>query len=95
MRPDEELLGMVVHSRLVLARGADVVAALRRITAFPAGLSLDAVVVARDLHAEAACRREREVAAQQQAGAAARRDAEAAAQQQRQDAARWEGKAAG
>ena len=47
MRPDEELLGVVVHSGLVLARGQDVVAALRRITAFPAGLSLDAVVLAR------------------------------------------------
>jgi hypothetical protein len=94
MRPDEELLGVVVHSGLVLARGTDVVAALRRITAFPAGLSLDAVVVARDVHAEAAGRREREVAADQEAEAAARRDDEAAAQQQRQDAARWEGEAA-
>jgi hypothetical protein len=94
MRPDEELLGVVVHSGLVLARGADVVAALRRITAFPAGISLDAVVVAREVHAEAAGRREREVAAQQQAGAAARRGAEAAAQQQRQETARWEGDAA-
>jgi hypothetical protein len=94
MRPDDELLGVVVHSGLVLGRGADVVAALRRITAFPAGLSLDAVVVARDVHAEAAGRREREAAAQHQAEAAARRDAEAAAQQERQDAARWEGEAA-
>src|SRR5919199_3891826 len=68
MRPDDELLGVVVHSGLVLARGADVVAALRRITAFPAGLSLDAVVVARNVRAEAACRRERAVAAQQEAG---------------------------
>src|SRR5215218_284596 len=57
MRPDEELLGVVVHSGLVLARGQDVVAALRRITAFPAGLSLDAVVLARAVHAEAADRR--------------------------------------
>ena len=32
MRPDEELLGVVVHSGLVLARSQDVVAALRRIT---------------------------------------------------------------
>jgi hypothetical protein len=94
MRPDDELLGVVVHSGLVLARGADVVAALRRITAFPAGLSLDAVVVARNVRAEAACRRERAVAAQQEAGSAARREAEAAAQQERQDAARWEGEAA-
>jgi hypothetical protein len=94
MRPDDELLGVVVHSGLVLARGADVVAALRRITAFPAGLSLDVVVVARDVHAEAARRREREAAVQQEAGAAARRQAEAAAQQQRQDATRWEGETA-
>jgi hypothetical protein len=94
MRPDEELLGVVVHSGLVLARGDDVVAALRRITAFPAGLSLDVVVVARHIHAEAACRREREAAAHQAAEAAARRHAEAAAQQQRQAAARWEGEAA-
>ncbi len=47
MRPDEELLGVVVHSGLVLARGQDVVATLRRITVFPAGLSLDVVVLAR------------------------------------------------
>jgi hypothetical protein len=94
MRPDDELLGVVVHSGIVLARGADVVAALRRITAFPAGLSLDAVVVARGVHAEAACRREHAVVTQQQAEAAARRDAENAAQQERQDAARWEGEAA-
>ena len=60
MRPDEELLGVVVHSGLVLARSQDVVAALRRITAFPAGLSLDGVVLAREVHAEAAHRRERE-----------------------------------
>ena len=66
MRPDEELLGVVVHSGLVLARGQDVVAALRRITAFPAGLSLDAVVLARAVHAEAADRREREAATQQE-----------------------------
>jgi hypothetical protein len=94
MRPDVELLGVVVHSGLVLGHGADVVAALRRITAFPAGLSLDAVVLGRDVHAEAARRREREAAAQQEAGATARRDAEAVAQQERQDAARWEGGAA-
>jgi hypothetical protein len=56
MRPDDELLGVVVHSGLVLARSQDVVAALRRITAFPAGLSLDAVVLAREVQAEAAQR---------------------------------------
>ena len=47
MVPDEELLGVVVHSGVMLARSQDVVAALRRITAFPTGLALDAVVVAR------------------------------------------------
>ena len=57
MRPDEELLGVVVHSGLLLGRNEDVVAALRRITAFPGGLALDTVVLARDLHAEAAGRR--------------------------------------
>jgi hypothetical protein len=41
MRPDDELLGVVVHSGLVLCRRKDVVTALRRITAFPAGLVLD------------------------------------------------------
>ncbi len=45
VKPDEELLGIVVHSGLVLASDKGVVAALRRITAFPAGLSLDAVVL--------------------------------------------------
>jgi hypothetical protein len=63
MRPDEELLGVVVHSGLVLAHSKDVVAALRLITAFPAGLSLDAVVLARDVHAEAADRREHDAIA--------------------------------
>jgi hypothetical protein len=55
--PDEELLGVVVHSGLVLGRSKDVVVAVRRITAFPSGLALDTVVLARDLHAEAACSR--------------------------------------
>ena len=83
MRPDEELLGVVVHSGLVLARGQDVVAALRRITAFPAGLSLDAVVLARAVHAEAANRREREATAQQESTAAAQWEGAAAAERER------------
>jgi hypothetical protein len=94
MRPDEELLGVVVHSGLVLARNKDVVAALRRITAFPAGLSLDAVVLARAVHAEAADRRERDARVQRAATAAARREHEAATQQESEAAAQWEGKAA-
>ena len=94
MRPDEELLGVVVLSGLVLARSHDVVAALRRITAFPAGLSLEAVVLARDVCAEAAGRRERETTVQQEAEAAARREREATAQQESEAAAGWEGTAA-
>jgi hypothetical protein len=94
MRSDEELLGVVVHSGLVLARGQDVVAALRRITAFPAGLSLDAVVLARDVHAEAAGRRERETTVQRAAEAAERQGRETAADQEREAAAGWEGTAA-
>jgi hypothetical protein len=94
MRPDEELLGVVVHSGLVLARGQDVVAALRRITAFPAGLSLDAVVLARAVHAEAADRREREAATQREVEVAERREREATAQQESTAAAQWEGAAA-
>ena len=46
MGPDEELLGVVVHSGLVLGRSDDVAAAIRRITAFPSGLALDTVVLA-------------------------------------------------
>ncbi len=94
MRPDEELLGVVVHSGLVLARSQDVVAALRRITAFPAGLSLDAVVLARDVHAEAAGRRERETSVQREAEAAERQGQETAVQQESEAAAGWEGTAA-
>jgi hypothetical protein len=94
MRPDEELLGVVVHSGVVLARSQDVVAALRRITAFPAGLSLDAVVLARDVHAEAAGRRERETSVQRAAVAAERQGQETAAQQESGAAAGWEGTAA-
>jgi len=94
MPPDEELLGVVVHSGLVLARSQDVVAALRRITAFPAGLSLDAVVLAREVHAEAADRREREATTQLRTHAAERREREATAQQESKAAAQWEGTAA-
>jgi hypothetical protein len=83
MTPDEELLGVVVHSGLVLARSQDVVAALRRITAFPAGLSLDAVVLAREVHAQAADRREREATAQQESKAAAQWEGTAAAERER------------
>jgi hypothetical protein len=94
MRPDEELLGVVVHSGLVLARSQHVVAALRRITAFPAGLSLDAVVLARAVHAEAADRREREATTQRRTQAAEQREREATAQQESKAAAQWQGIAA-
>jgi hypothetical protein len=94
MRPEEELLGVVVHSGLVLARSQDVVAALRRITAFPSGLSLDAVVVAREIHAEAAGRREREASTRRTTQAVERRAREATAQQESKAAAQWEGAAA-
>jgi hypothetical protein len=94
MRPDEELLGVVVHSGLVLVRSQDVVAALRRITAFPAGLSLDAVVLARAVRAEAADRREREATTQRRTQAAERRAREATAQQESKAAAQWQGAAA-
>jgi hypothetical protein len=79
MGPDEELLGVVVHSGLVLTRSTGAVVALRRITAFPAGLSLEVVVLARDVHAEAAARRARAATVQRQAEAAARREDETAA----------------
>jgi hypothetical protein len=94
MRPDQELLGVVVHSGLVLARSQNVVVALRRVTAFPAGLSLDAVVLARAVHAEAAHRREREATTQREAEIAERREREATAQQESKAAAQWEGAAA-
>jgi len=71
-----------------------VVAALRRITAFPAGLSLDAVVIAREVHAEAAHRREREATTQREAEVTDRREREATAQQESKAAAQWEGTAA-
>ena len=88
MGPDEELLGVVVHSGLVLGRSKDVVVAVRRITAFPGGLALDTVVLARDIHAEAAGRREqaasahRRAMAQREDEAAAQHDSEAAAQRE-------------
>ena len=88
MGPDEELLWVVVHSGLVLGRSKDVVVAVRRITAFPGGLALDTVVLARDIHAEAAGRREqaasahRRAMAQREDEAAAQHDSEAAAQRE-------------
>jgi hypothetical protein len=94
--PDGELLGVVVHSGLVLGRSKDkdVVAAVRRITAFPVGLALDTVVLARDIHAEAAGRREHAAAARRRAVETAQREDEAAAQHDSEAAARWEGTAA-
>jgi hypothetical protein len=80
MGPDEELLGVVVHSGLVLGRSKDVVVAVRRITAFPGGLALDTVVLARDLHAEAAGRREQAASAHRRAAEMAQREGSAAAE---------------
>jgi hypothetical protein len=94
MGPDEELLGVVVHSGLVLARSTGAVVALRRITAFPAGLSLDVVVLARDVHAEAADRRARAATVQRQAEAAARWEDETRAQRESETAAEWNSRAA-
>jgi hypothetical protein len=94
MGPDEELLGVVVHSGLVLGRSKDVVAALRRITAFPTGLALDTVVLARDVHAQAAGRRAQAATAHRQAAATAQREDEAAAQHDSEAAAVREGSAA-
>jgi hypothetical protein len=94
MRPDEELLGVVVHSGLLLGRNEDVVAALRRITAFPGSLALDTVVLARDIHAEAAGRRAHAATARRQAVETAQREDEAAARQDSEAAARREGIAA-
>jgi hypothetical protein len=91
MGPDEELLGVVVHSGLVLGRNEDVVAALRRITALPGGLAMDTVVLARDVHAEAAARRAHAATARRQAAETAQRKDEAAARQDSEDAARREG----
>jgi hypothetical protein len=92
--PDGELLGVVVHSGLVLGRSKDVVAAVRRITAFPGGLALDTVVLARDIHAEAAGRRAHAATAQRRATETAQREDEAAAQRDSEAAAKWEGTAA-
>jgi hypothetical protein len=78
--PDGEFLGVVVHSGLVLGRSDDVVAAIRRITAFPSGLALDTVVLARDIHAQAAGRREHAATAQRRAAETAQQLDEAAAQ---------------
>jgi hypothetical protein len=94
MGPDEELLGVVVHSGLVLCRRQDVVAALRRITAFPAGLVLDTVVLARGVHAQAAGRRQDAATVHREAAAAAQREDEAAAQHDSEAAAQREGAAA-
>jgi hypothetical protein len=94
MGPDEELLGVVVHSGLVLGRNEDVVAALRRITAFPGGLVLDTVVLARDIYAEAAGRRAHAATARRLAAETAQRKDEAAARQDSEAAARREGIAA-
>jgi hypothetical protein len=92
--PDEQLLGVVVHSGLVLGRSRDVVVAVRRITAFPSGLGLDTVVLARDIHAEAAGRREHAAMAHRRAAESAQREDEAVAQQDSEAAARREGAAA-
>jgi hypothetical protein len=94
MGPDDELLGVVVHSGLVLGRSRNVIAALRRITAFPTGLALDTVVLARDVHAQAAGRRAHAATANRRAAATAQREDEAAAQDESEAAARWEGTAA-
>ena len=94
MGPDGELLGVVVHSGLVLGRSKDVVAAVRRITAFPGGLALDTVVLARDIHAEAAGRREHAATTHRRAAETAQREDTAAAQHDSQAAAQWEGTAA-
>ena len=94
MGPDGELLGVVVHSGLVLDRRKDVVAALRRITAFPNGLALDTVVLARGIHAQAADRRAHAATAHRRAAASAQREDEAAARHDSEAAAQREGAAA-
>ena len=94
MGPDDGLIGVVVHSGLVLGRSRDVVAALRRITAFPAGLVLDTVVLARGVHAQAAGLREHAADAHRRAAATAQREDEAAAQHDSEAAAQREGTAA-
>jgi hypothetical protein len=94
MGPDDELLGVVVHSGLVLGRSKHVVAALRRITAFPTGLALDTVVLARDIHAQAAGRRAQAATDHRRAAATAQREDEAAAQHDSETAVQREGSAA-
>jgi hypothetical protein len=94
MGPDDELLGVVVHSGLVLGRRKDVVAAVRRITAFPTGLVLDTVVLARGVHAQAAGRRQHAATAHRRAAATAQGEEEAAAQHDSEAAAQREGAAA-
>jgi hypothetical protein len=94
MGPDDELLGVVVHSGLVLGRSKGVVAALRRITAFPRGLVLDSVVLARDIHAQAAGRRTQAATAHRRAAATAQQEDEAAGQHDSEAAAQREGAAA-
>jgi hypothetical protein len=94
MGPDDQLLGVVVHSGLVLGRSKHVVAALRRITAFPTGLALDTVVLARDINAQAAGRRQHAATAHRQAVATAQREDEAAAQHDSEAATQREGAAA-
>jgi hypothetical protein len=92
--PDEELLGVVVHSGVMLGRSKDVVAAVRRITAFSSGLALDTVVLARGIHAEAAGRRAHLARAHRQAVETAQREDEAAAWQDSEAAVWREGAAA-
>jgi hypothetical protein len=94
MGPDDELLGVVVHSGLVFGRSKNVVAALRRITAFPTGLAVDTVVLARDVHAQAAGRRADAATAHRRAAAMAQREDEAAAQHESEASAQREGTAA-
>ena len=94
MDPDDELLGEIVHSGLILVRGTGAVAALRRITAFPDGLSLDATVLALNVHAEAAGRRERQASVHRNEEAWARHELEASALRERKELAGKEGTAA-
>ena len=60
----------------------------------PGGLALDTVVLARDLHAEAAGRREQAASAHRRAAETAQREDEAAAQHDSEAAAQREGTAA-
>jgi hypothetical protein len=92
--PDAEMLGVVVHSGLVLGRSRNVVAALRRITAFPGGLALDAVVLARGIQAEAAGRRAHTATAHRRAAEMAQQEDEAAARHDSEAATRREGPSA-